>query len=60
MRITPSPTRTAFVGDIHARLDAFEYTLAPAVTRGAVSIVQDGGFWIIDRVCRNAGIPLPV
>jgi hypothetical protein len=49
MQITPVATRTAFVGDIHGRLGAFEYTLASAINRGVVNIVQVGDFWIYDR-----------
>lgn len=61
------PCAIAFVGDIHSKPAAFEHTLATAINRGVITIVQVGDFWIYDgpkepakleriitRVCHDA------
>lgn len=57
----PTP-RIAFVGDLHGKLSAFEYTLAQAANRGVTTVIQTGDFWMgysdpreLDKMGRIAG-----
>ena len=49
VQVTPSPTRIAFIGDLHGNRSAFEHTAAVALHRGCTTIVQVGDFWMFDN-----------
>jgi hypothetical protein len=43
-----NPNLIAFIGDVHGRTDAFEYTAAQVLNRGCTTLVQVGDFWMYD------------